>query len=147
MNILVSACLMGMKVRYDGRDNERADVLSLMERHHLIPVCAEVFGGLTTPRDPAERVGCQVISCTGRDVTEQYTRGAEEIVRLCRLYGCTLAILKEKSPSCGHGLIYDGTFTRTLVPGDGVLAEMLIRTGVRVVGESEIEGLIASGEL
>ena len=147
MNILVSACLMGMKVRYDGKDNANAPVLSLMDRHHLIPVCAEVFGGLTTPRDPAERVGNQVISCAGRDVTEQYVRGAEEILRLSRLYGCKLAILKEKSPSCGHGRIYDGTFSRTLVPGDGVLAEKLLAAGVRVVGESEIPALIEAGEL
>ena len=147
MNILVSACLMGMKVRYDGKDNANAPVLSLMDRHHLIPVCAEVFGGLTTPRDPAERTGDKVVSCTGRDVTEQYVRGAEEILRLSRLYGCTLAILKEKSPSCGHGRIYDGTFSRTLVPGDGVLAEMLLKEEIRVVGESGVEALIAQGDL
>ena len=147
MNILVSACLMGMRVRYDGKDNANAPVLSLMDRHHLIPVCAEVFGGLTTPRDPAERTGDKVVSCTGRDVTEQYVRGAEEILRLSRLYGCTLAILKEKSPSCGHGRIYDGTFSRTLVPGDGVLAEMLLKEEIRVVGESGVEALIAQGDL
>ena len=147
MNILVSACLMGMRVRYDGKDNANAPVLSLMDRHHLIPVCAEVFGGLTTPRDPAERTGDKVVSCAGRDVTEQYVRGAEEILRLSRLYGCTLAILKEKSPSCGHGRIYDGTFSRTLVPGDGVLAEMLLKEEIRVVGESGVEALIAQGDL
>ena len=147
MNILVSACLMGVSVRYDGSSNERSEILALMERHHLIPVCAEVFGGLSTPRAPAERVGNRVIARDGRDVTGEYTRGAEEIVRLAGLYGCTLAILKEKSPSCGHGRIYDGTFTRALTDGDGVLTEMLLRAGVRVVGESEVAGLVAQGEL
>ena len=147
MNILVSACLMGMNVRYDGKANENAYVLSLMKRHHLIPVCAEAFGGLTTPRDPAERVGDKVISCTGRDVTEQYVRGAQEILRLASLYGCTLAILKEKSPSCGHGLIYDGSFTRTLIPGNGVLTDLLVKVGLTVIGETEVSALIEQGRL
>lgn len=147
MNILVSACLMGLRVRYDGGSNEKDDILSLMDKHHLIPVCAEVFGGLPTPRVPAERVGDQVVSREGKDVTEQYLRGAEEVCRLAALYGCTLAILKEKSPSCGHGRIYDGTFTRTLTDGDGVLAERLLKMGVRVVGESGVPDLIARGEL
>lgn len=147
MNILVSACLMGMKVRYDGQANENEAILSLMNRHTLIPVCAEVFGGLTTPRDPAERIGDKVVSCAGRDVTRQYVRGAEEILRLAHLYGCTLAILKERSPSCGHGLIYDGTFTKTLVPGDGVLTERLLKAGLTVLGESEAARMIASGQL
>lgn len=147
MKILVSACLMGMKVRYDGKANENEWVLSLMDRHQLIPVCAEVFGGLSTPRDPSERVGDRVVSCAGRDVTQEYVRGAGEVRRLARLYGCTLAILKEKSPSCGHGRIYDGTFSRTLVPGNGVLTDMLLQDGIRVVGESEVQGMIADGEL
>lgn len=147
MNILVSACLMGLSVRYDGGSNERSEILALTDRHHLIPVCAEVFGGLPTPRVPAERVGTQVITREGKNVTQEYIRGAEEIVRLAKIYGCPLAILKEKSPSCGHGKIYDGTFTRTLTEGDGVLTERLLRAGLRVVGESEVAALVARGEL
>lgn len=147
MNILVSACLMGLPVRYDGRDNERSDILALMDRHHLIPVCAEVFGGLPTPRVPAERKENRVINKFGKDVTQEYVRGAEEIVRLSALYGCTIAILKEKSPSCGHGKIYDGTFSRTLTDGDGVLTERLVQMGIRVVGESEVASLVERGEL
>ncbi len=147
MNILVSGCLLGMRVRYDGKSKPHEDVLRLMERHTLIPVCAEVFGGLPTPRIPAERVGDQVITQDGRDVTGEYRRGAEEIARLCKMYRCTLAILKEKSPSCGRGFIYDGTYSGTLTEGNGVLAETLLKMGVRVVGESEIEDLLARGEL
>jgi len=141
MKILVSACLLGMRVRYDGQSKPVDSVIALMNEHELIPVCAEVFGGLPTPRVPAERAGERVIAKDGGDVTEQYVRGAEEIARLARLYGCTHAILKEKSPSCGKGRIYDGTHTGTLTDGNGVLAETLMKMGVKVVGESEIDRL------
>ena len=147
MNILVSACLLGVRVRYDGASKPHEDVVRLMTRHSLIPVCAEVYGGLPTPRVPAERVGERVVTKDGRDVTAEYVRGAEEIVRLAEMYGCTLAILKERSPSCGRGRIYDGTHTGTLTDGNGVLAERLMQAGVRVVGESEIAEMIARGEL
>lgn len=138
MRILVSACLLGMRVRYDGQSKPDEAVIALMKEHELIPVCAEVFGGLPTPRVPAERVGEKVIARDGRDVTAEYVRGAEETARLARLYGCTHAILKEKSPSCGKGRIYDGTHTGTLTDGNGVLAGLLMEMGVKVVGETEI---------
>ena len=141
MRILVSACLLGLRVRYDGKSKPCEAVLRLLEKHELIPVCAEVFGGLPTPRVPAERTGSRVVAKDGRDVTEEYVRGAQEIARLARLYGCTHAILKEKSPSCGKGRIYDGTHTGTLTDGNGVLAELLMEMGVKVVGETEIERL------
>lgn len=141
MRILVSACLLGMRVRYDGQSKPNDAVIALMDRHELIPVCAEVFGGLPTPRVPAERQGERVVTRDGRDVTEEYVRGAEEVARLAKLYGCTHAILKEKSPSCGKGRIYDGTHTGTLTEGSGVLAELLMEMGVTVVGETEIERL------
>ena len=141
MRILVSACLRGMRVRYDGKSKPCEAVRRLMDQHELIPVCAEVFGGLPTPRVPAERTGGRVITKDGRDVTEEYVRGAQEIARLAKLYGCTHAILKEKSPSCGKGRIYDGTHTGTLTNGNGVLAELLMEMGVKVVGETEIERL------
>lgn len=141
MKILVSACLLGMRVRYDGDSKPSEPVMRLLKEHELIPVCAEVFGGLPTPRVPAERIGKRVIARDGRDVTAEYVRGAEEVARLARLYGCTHAVLKEKSPSCGKGRIYDGTHTGTLTDGNGVLAEMLMEMGVKVVGETEIDKL------
>lgn len=107
MTILVSACLLGTACRYDGRSKADAAVTALLARHALIPVCGEIFGGLPTPRTPAERRGARVMTKDGRDVTDAYRRGAEEVVRLARLYGARAAILKERSPSCGSGEIYD----------------------------------------
>ncbi|MBQ8647642.1 MAG: DUF523 domain-containing protein [Oscillospiraceae bacterium] len=138
MKLLVSACLLGVNCKYSGGSNPCPAVIAAAQagRHTLIPVCPESIGGLPTPRDPSERVGERVLSRTGADVTEQYCRGAQAALQLAQLYGCTGAILKEKSPSCGSGLIYDGSFTGRLVPGDGVTAELLKAHGLTVVGES-----------
>ena len=144
MTILVSACLLGTACRYDGRSKADAAVTALLARHTLIPVCGEIFGGLSTPRTPAERRGDRVVTQDGRDVTQAYRRGAEEVLRLARLYGARAAILKERSPSCGSGQIYDGTFTKTLTQGDGLTAQMLKKHGITVYGESQIEELIGS---
>ena len=141
MTILVSACLLGCPCRYDGKSKPNDAVLSLMERHTLIPVCPEQLGGLATPRIPAERRGGGVFTESGVDVTAQYTRGAEEALRLARLYGCTCAILKERSPSCGSGEVYDGSFSRRLLAGDGVTAALLKANGIAVYGESEVDKL------
>ena len=142
MTILVSACLLGTACRYDGRSKADAAVTALLARHTLIPVCGEIFGGLSTPRTPAERRGDRVVTQDGRDVTQAYRRGAEEVLRLARLYGARAAILKERSPSCGSGQIYDGIFTHTLTEGDGLMAQMLKKKGVEVYGESQLEELI-----
>ena len=141
MRLLVSACLLGCPCRYDGAAKPCPAVLALAEHHELVPVCPEQLGGLPTPRPPAERRGDRVVTQSG-DVTEQYRRGAAEAVRLARLLRCDGAVLKEKSPSCGRGAIYDGTFTRTLTSGDGVTAELLRHNGVAVYGESEIWDLL-----
>ena len=142
MNILVSACLLGVRCRYDGASKPNEAVLRLMEQHTLIPVCPEQLGGLATPRPPAERQGDAVRTRSGTDVTEQYRRGAEEALRLCRLYGCEAAVLKEKSPSCGAGAVYDGTFSGVLTTGNGVTAELLTANGIPVYGESQLEKLL-----
>lgn len=141
-NILISACLLGIGCRYDGKHKANSDVLSLGEKYNLIPVCPEIYGGLPTPRVPSERIGDKVMMKDGRDVTENYRRGAEEALELCRIYNIKTAILKEKSPSCGKGEIYDGTFSGTLTERDGVTAELLIANGIRVLGESEINILL-----
>ena len=141
MNILVSACLLGCPCRYDGKSKPHGAVLSLMERHTLIPVCPEQMGGLATPRPPAECKCGGVFTESGVDVSAQYRRGAEEALRLARLYGCTCAILKERSPSCGKDTVYDGSFNRTLVAGDGVTAALLKANGIAVYGESEVDKL------
>ena len=139
MKILVSACLLGVRCRYDGKSKPHPAVERLMEQHTLIPVCGEILGGLPTPRVSAERQGARVVTADGRDVTAAYRRGAEEVLRLAERYGCTAAILKERSPSCGSGRIYDGTFTGTLADGWGVTAELLRDHGICVIGESEAE--------
>ena len=142
MNILVSACLLGVDCRYDGTGCLLPILEELKERHHLIPICPEAFGGLPTPRPPAERQGNRVVTRSGTDVTEAYCRGAAETLRLCKALNCQAAVLKERSPSCGHGQIYDGTFTATLSKGDGVTAELLGSHGIRVYGESQLEELL-----
>lgn len=139
MRILISACLLGNCCRYDGASKEHPQILELAKHHELVPVCPEQMGGLTTPRPPAERRGDRVVTREGTDVTAQYCRGAEETLRLCQLLGCQAAVLKERSPSCGHGEVYDGTFSGTLIPGDGVTAQLLTAHGIPVFGESQIE--------
>ena len=141
MRILVSACLLGVSCRYDGKSKPHPAVLALQAQHQLIPVCGEIFGGLPTPRTPAERVGDRVLTEDGRDVTQEYHRGAEEVLALARRLDCKVALLKERSPSCGTGEIYDGSFTRTLTAGDGVTAELLRASGIAVFGESRLADL------
>lgn len=142
MKILISACLLGLPCRYDRASKPQPWAAALAQRHELVPVCPEQLGGLPTPREPSERREGHVVMRTGADVTEQYRRGAEAALALCRLLGCEAAILKERSPSCGHGKIYDGTFSGTLTKRDGVTAELLLRSGIRVYGESRAEELL-----
>lgn len=139
MRIFVSACLLGAACRYDGRSRANGAVLALAQRHELVPFCPEIYGGLPTPRTPAERRGDRVVTADGRDVTDCYRRGAEEALRLARSLGCACAVLKERSPSCGRGRIYDGTFTGTLTDGDGVTAARFRQAGIPVFGESDVE--------
>ena len=143
-NVLISACLLGFACKYCGGSNklDETKLSALREHFHLIPVCPETAGGLPTPRDPSERLADRVVSNQGRDVTEQYRKGAETALWLARRYGCRAALLKEKSPSCGSGQIYGGSFTGTLIPGDGVAAQMLKEEGLIVFGESETDLLI-----
>ncbi|MBE6939319.1 MAG: DUF523 domain-containing protein [Ruminococcaceae bacterium] len=142
MKILVSACLLGRPCRYDGKSKPHPLMEELARRHTLIPICPEVMGGLPTPRPPAERQGDRVVNREGGDVTEAYRLGAEQALQIARQQGCTLALLKEKSPSCGSGQIYDGTFTGTLTEGWGVTAQLLRQAGIPVLGEGGMEALL-----
>ena len=143
MKILISACLLGIPCRYDAASKAQSWVEELARRHELVPVCPEQLGGLPTPRTPSERRGDRVVMNTGADVTEQYRRGAACALRLYQLLGCKAAVLKERSPSCGCGAVYDGTFTGTLTAGDGVTAALLQAHGIRVLGESQVLELLA----
>ncbi len=139
MKILISACLLGVACRYDGQSKRYPLVEVLCCRHQVVPVCPEQLGGLATPRPPAERQGDRVITKNGGDVTKEYRFGALQALELAKKLGCTVAVLKERSPSCGSGCIYDGSFTGTMTDGWGVTAELLRREGLRVLGESELE--------
>ncbi len=136
--IIVSACLAGINCAYDGKHRSCKKVIEMVEKGAAIPVCAEQLGGLPTPRVPAEIQNGKVINQKGEDVTEYFHRGAREALNIAKLARCKKAILKTHSPSCGAGIIYDGTFTHTKIRGNGVFAEMLIREGIEVVTEKEL---------
>ena len=140
MKILVSACLLGEPCRYDGQSKPCPAVITLSKRHELIPVCPEVLGGLPTPRPASEiQTDGRIKNTAGIDVTSEYALGAKETLEIAKANNCTLAILKEKSPSCGHGQIYDGSFTKKLISGNGMTADLLETNGIRVIGEHELE--------
>lgn len=147
-NILVSACLLGVCCRYDGNCQQIREfeqkLPALQQRFHLVPVCPEVYGGLPTPRAPAEIRGGRVCTAGGEDVTAAFRRGAQQALQLARRYGCRYAVLKKRSPSCGSGQIYDGTFTRTLTGGDGITAGVLKAEGITVFGEDETDLLLSA---
>lgn len=144
MTILVSSCLLGIACKYSGKDNGNAALVTALQQggHTIVPVCPEVYGGLPTPRPPAERRGDRVVTEAGVDVTEAYRKGAEIALQLARMTGCEAAILKANSPSCGHGTIYDGQFTHTQVPGDGITAELLLAAGLPVYNEENFSALL-----
>lgn len=147
MNILVSACLLGINCRYDGK-GKLVDTLKILgKKHNLIPICPEIYGGMTTPREPSEKIKDKVISKSGKDVTDNFIRGAQETLKLAKFYDCQLAILKERSPSCGYGKIYDGTFTGNIVDGNGITAELLVKNGIKVIGESKIDDYFLSDNI
>ena len=135
--ILVSSCLLGSQCRYKGDGCRCEKVLALAENHILIPVCPEQMGGLATPRDPSERVNDKVMSCKGRDVTEQFRKGAENALFLAQLNHVDFAVFKANSPSCGKGIIYDGTFTGGKKEGNGITADLLLENGIPVFTEDE----------
>lgn len=140
--LLVSACLVGENCKYSGGNNYSPAVAALGERYELIPVCPEQLGGLPTPRTPSERVGDKVLTRDGRDVTDAFRRGAEKVLEIALAQGITRAVLQERSPSCGWGRIYDGTFTGTLIPGEGVTAQLLRAHGITVYGGSQAGWII-----
>ena len=146
MKILVSACLLGFDVKYDGNNNGGLlppETLELLKKTaDIIPVCPECFGGLSCPRSPCEISGRKVFNSEGEDKTEQFKKGAVQTLKAAKMFGCSLALLKEKSPSCGAKKIYDGTFTHTVTEGNGITADLLLKNGIQVFGESQIQELL-----
>lgn len=140
--LLISACLYGQKCRYDGRDNLISGLDLLKDKCNLIPVCPEVYGGLSTPRNPSEIVGDRVVMSSGKDVTAEYARGAEIALETAHRHDCKIALMKAKSPSCGSGKVYDGTFSKTLTDGDGITVRLLKAHGIKVFDETQISELL-----
>lgn len=145
MNILVSACLLGVNCKYSGGSNKNEKLMEYIKAAAFIPVCPEQLGGLTTPRLPAEIIEAadktKVVNSEGKDVTLQFETGAEETLKIAKLYDCKYAILKEKSPSCGSIHIYDGSFQGKLKEGKGITAALLEKNGIKVYNEDNFEEL------
>jgi len=140
--VLVSACLLGVACRYDGKSVGNDEIVEgLLKCAEIVPFCPEVYGGLTTPRNPAEIIDGRVISNAGKDVTDEYVRGAEGALALCRRLGIRCALLKSRSPSCGKGTVYDGTFSGKLREGDGICAKMLSENGINVFSSDNAQEL------
>ena len=141
MNILVSHCFLGEPCRYDGTSRLDRQVIELHRAgHNLIPVCPEILGGLDVPRAPAEiQPDGRVVTATGEDVTAQYLAGAERVLEIAKENGCTAAVLKARSPSCGCGEVYNGTFTHTVKHGWGITARLLNEAGITVMDEEHLQ--------
>lgn len=139
--ILVSACFLHEGYKYSGGANINQKIIELQEKYEFILVCPEVFGGLPTPRAASEIVGDKVLSALGKDVTANFIDGAEKALELARINGCKKAILKGRSPSCGKGYIYDGSFSYKVIEGNGIAAKLLLENGIAVYTEDELENL------
>ena len=142
MKIGVSACLVGKNTKYNGGNNHNKYVVEFLKDKEAILICPEVFGGLPTPRVPSEQQGSKVINKNQEDVTKQFYEGAQIALNKLKEQGVTIVILKERSPSCGYKKIYDGTFSKTLIDGNGVFAQLAIENGFTIYTEKDIEEII-----
>ena len=138
MKIMVSACLLGQKCKYNGGDNYSEAVAEYIKGHEIIPVCPEVEGGLPTPRIPSEIVNGVVTNAEGENVDREFRKGAELCLKKALEEHVDLAILQSRSPSCGVNQIYDGTFTGKLISGKGVFAKLLEENGIKTIDVEEI---------
>lgn len=135
--ILVSACLLGLNCCYNGKNKFNRKITQLLEKFVFLPICPEQLGGLPTPRFPAEKRGSRVFNSQGQDLTEIYQKGAQEVIKIAKLMGIKKAILKERSPSCGVNWIYDGSFSKKLIRGEGILTNLLKKNKIQVISEEE----------
>ncbi|WP_032121575.1 DUF523 domain-containing protein [Clostridium amazonitimonense] len=147
--IIVSACLCGLNCKYNGKNNEVIDIIRKLEKEDIIPVCPEQLGGLPTPRDPSEifngtgeevlKGKGKVISINGEDYTGYFIKGAEETLKIAKLFQVKKAILKSNSPSCGYKKIYNGDFKGILKEGNGVTAQLLLDNEIEVISEKDLK--------
>lgn len=136
--ILVSACLLGVNCKYDGKNNKNEKILEYLKDKEIIPICPEQLGGLKTPRVASEIVGDKVLNREGQDVTRYFKKGAEESVHLAKLLGVEKALLKESSPSCGVNKIYDGSFTHKKINGSGITTRLLKDNEIEIISEDDL---------
>lgn len=140
-NILISACLLGINCKYNGSNNYIKEVEELKKYYNLIPVCPEILGGLSVPRDPSEINENKVISINGKDNTKAYHLGAKQALDIAKNNNCKFIILKDKSPSCGM-MSYDGTFSHKLIDQKGITTKLLLENGFRVYTENDINYIL-----
>ncbi|RCX18403.1 uncharacterized protein YbbK (DUF523 family) [Anaerobacterium chartisolvens] len=146
--VIVSACLAGVKCKYNGKSNFNSEAEKLVKSGKAVPVCPEQMGGCPTPRLKAEILNgtgadvldgkCIVVKENGENATQEFIKGAEEVLKIALLTGAKRAVLKSGSPSCGCGSIYDGSFSGNKIKGNGVTSELLIRNGIEVVSEERL---------
>lgn len=155
MKILISSCLLGENVRYDGLNSDimRNDKLTfsqkeafrkMLKNHEIFPFCPEVSSGLTVPREPVEITCLKPLKLVTKDKTDKtsyFINGAKNCLDLCKKEGIKVALLKTKSPSCGNEKIYDGTFSNILINGVGITAQMLLHNGIKVFNETQLHEL------
>ena len=135
MKIMVSACLLGDNVKYNGKNNKNEDLINCLKDYEVIKVCPEVLGGLSIPREPSEIRNGKVITKDNFNVTRYFKLGAEKTLKIAKENNIKIAILKRNSPSCGSNTIYDGTFSKTLISGDGITTKLLKQKGIIVLDE------------
>ena len=140
--LLISGCLIGNNTKYNGGNNYNPKIEKLREKYEFVVICPEAEGGLPIPRDPSEILNDRVVSSKGKDVTKEFMLGAEIAYNRCKLEGCRKALLKEKSPSCGSHLIYDGTFTGKKILGEGMTVRLLKSLDIEIYNEDEIDKLL-----
>ena len=143
---IVSSCLAGINCRYDGKNHLNKDILDLVNKGEAIPLCPEMLGGLETPRVPCEIIGKdefkKVINKNGLDLTKEFLNGANKVLEVCKTLNVDKVILKSKSPSCGCGEIYDGTFSGNLIKGNGLTADLLIKNNIKVYNEKNFKNIL-----
>ena len=141
MRILGSACLLGYNCKYNGKNNYNSKIVELLKEHEVVPVCPEMFGGLSCPRIPCEKVGNKIMDKEGNDCTKQFIKGAEIALNIAKEKQVDFAILQRRSPSCGYSLIYDGTFNGNLIVGSGIFAQKLQNLDIPIM-EAESEKFV-----
>lgn len=142
---LVSACLLGVNCRYDRENNFNKRLFEYFKEAELLPVCPEVMGGLSIPRNPCEIVetddGFKVNDINGEDKTDEFLEGAQKTLKIAELLNIKKAIFMERSPSCGVHQIYDGNFNNKLISGQGITTTLLEKNGIKVYSNSELKKL------